>query len=567
MNRETLDAGFLLVIGACALAVAALWFARKTVRPADEVLWYKIGHFFGALWILCVGIVLVAPSAPVILWATRFAWPTSAVAEAAAFLFVRRLLTGRPVESKVIFTIFSVALATGAPAVMGASVVEFVELSAGLPIFHYGSWVIVAASFHIVLIFYQVVFSWRVWPGVEWEARNRLFILLLSIIPWIAFTAVINTVVILVTNEPYYAIAPVLAVVPMGVALWTLHEQQLPDFFAALGRVIPTSKRRFLDTLSDFENKVDQINSVEAALDRLSGIFGARVAFSPAGTAGAISGERAPVSLWIPPEGRGRLYGRRDLSRIRRLIDHIDKLRPEAVEEAARFQITGWSTDAQIPDPKPSPWIVGSAASYRAAERVRAILESEPGVIIEVDEGGEDLARGIAAASRRLLAEVDYPDQMDGGLGLARELTEEQRMPQSLLLLVRVETDYRAPIFEDAIRTLMERGAKVVIVARIGLARMAEREMFRDGRFALLEIPMLVAPNRFRRPEDLSALVDHYVAEIETSYGRRFSMTPEEREALCSEPWPGSAELLRSLLERMILYRWNADPLGTKFLA
>src|SRR6185312_4830426 len=64
-----------------------------------------------------------------------------------------------------------------------------------------------------------------------------------------------------------------------------------------------------------------------------------------------------------------------------------------------------------------------------------------------------------------------------------------------------------------------------------------------------IEIPPLRA-----RPEDIDALVDHFVAQFASRTNRNINVIPNEtREALRHHPWPGNIRELENVIQRAVI--------------
>ncbi len=81
-----------------------------------------------------------------------------------------------------------------------------------------------------------------------------------------------------------------------------------------------------------------------------------------------------------------------------------------------------------------------------------------------------------------------------------------------------------------------------------------ERGNFREDLFYRLNvIPFFVPPLR-ERAEDIPALVEHFLAEFTTSYGRKSKeLTPGAMELLVNHSWPGNVRELKNLMERIVI--------------
>lgn len=530
--------------------------------------WFFVGMVADSLWILAYASIELSSNNGEALWATRSAWIGPMLGAPAMYALVWAFVFERDMPLWGVVAFYLLSGIIHLPAMLGPFVVVHADISGLSPQWQYGPWVLVPAAFWVTILIASATLVVRNWHSLSWDKCNRLLLLLASTFVAVSVGVVTNQIMLDVLNDSrFYLVGPAVSVLPCGAAAWLLIEQHLPDSLATIGKVFPNAKSRFLESLNQFENVLEEFASADGAVDRLSAILGARVAFAPApvGVWGTPQGRGAPASLWIPPEGRKRLYGRKDVARINHLASKIEALRPRLELEAAHW-MTGWPPQSQVLEPRPMPYVVGSVASLRAGERATATLALEPGVILEVTQVGDDIARGIAKGMARTPLEVDYPDTLDEGSALIGRLTSGSRDMSHCIVIVKINSEHRVRAFEDTIGDLVTRGAKLLAISNIPMPRISELGFFREGRFATLEISAFALPARTEREEDLSALLDHFITDIENSYGRRFNMTPEEREALCSQPWAGSEEMLRALLERMIVFRWSADPSGATFL-
>ncbi len=96
---------------------------------------------------------------------------------------------------------------------------------------------------------------------------------------------------------------------------------------------------------------------------------------------------------------------------------------------------------------------------------------------------------------------------------------------------------------------------RIVAATNKDLARaVADRAFREDLYFRLSVVPLTVPPLR-DRPEDIPALVDHFVARCARELKRRNApaVSPEARRRLETYPWPGNVRELQNCIERALI--------------
>jgi two-component system response regulator AtoC len=133
-----------------------------------------------------------------------------------------------------------------------------------------------------------------------------------------------------------------------------------------------------------------------------------------------------------------------------------------------------------------------------------------------------------------------------GGTLLLDEIGD---MPQGLQAkLLRV-------LEEGEIRRLGSRDSRPVDVRLIAataqpLDTMVARGEFREDLYYRLNVVQLRIPALRERPEDIAALVTHYVRQAAERMGHSISITPGALVALTEHAWPGNVRELRNAVER-----------------
>ena len=80
---------------------------------------------------------------------------------------------------------------------------------------------------------------------------------------------------------------------------------------------------------------------------------------------------------------------------------------------------------------------------------------------------------------------------------------------------------------------------------------MVEKRCFRDDLYYRLNVFPIAIPPLRERPEDIDALVDHFVGQFARRLDRHIDVIPSEtREALRHHPWPGNVRELNDLSSR-----------------
>jgi formate hydrogenlyase transcriptional activator len=95
---------------------------------------------------------------------------------------------------------------------------------------------------------------------------------------------------------------------------------------------------------------------------------------------------------------------------------------------------------------------------------------------------------------------------------------------------------------------------RLVAATNRDLAEMVEGQRFRDDLYYRLNVfPVAVPPLR-ERPEDIEALVRHFVRRFARRMNRRIEVIPTETlDALRRHPWPGNVRELENLIQRAVI--------------
>jgi len=134
----------------------------------------------------------------------------------------------------------------------------------------------------------------------------------------------------------------------------------------------------------------------------------------------------------------------------------------------------------------------------------------------------------------------------DGGTLLLDEIAELSTGLQAKLLRVLEEGEIRRLGGRDGKRV----DVRVVAATAKPLERAVEQGEFREDLYYRLNVVRLHLPPLRERPEDVSALLTHFVRQIAQRMGHPVSITPRALVRLTGHGWPGNVRELRNAVER-----------------
>ncbi len=115
---------------------------------------------------------------------------------------------------------------------------------------------------------------------------------------------------------------------------------------------------------------------------------------------------------------------------------------------------------------------------------------------------------------------------------------------------------------------------RLVAATNRDLEEMVNRGQFRSDLYYRLNVFPVQLPPLRERPEDIPALVTHFVERFGHRMGREIeSIPPETMSALSSYPWPGNIRELQNLIERAVILSNDGvlpnplPPTGTRAIA
>ncbi|SHH28605.1 sigma-54-dependent transcriptional regulator [Ferrimonas marina] len=95
---------------------------------------------------------------------------------------------------------------------------------------------------------------------------------------------------------------------------------------------------------------------------------------------------------------------------------------------------------------------------------------------------------------------------------------------------------------------------RVIAATHRDLAEAIQQGQFREDLYYRLNVIPLTMPPLRQRPEDIPALVHHFVDQASRRYGcPPPTLAPERMKTLMSHPWPGNVRQLGNVVERLVL--------------
>ena len=138
----------------------------------------------------------------------------------------------------------------------------------------------------------------------------------------------------------------------------------------------------------------------------------------------------------------------------------------------------------------------------------------------------------------------------DGGTLFLDEIGDMSPSLQAKLLRVLEEKKFRRVGGTADVKI----DVRVIAATNRDLEKAIRERTFREDLFYRLNIIPIDLPLLRERPEDIPALVDHFLAHFSREFKRPFkSVTPGAMARLKAHPWPGNVRELRNALERACL--------------
>lgn len=169
-----------------------------------------------------------------------------------------------------------------------------------------------------------------------------------------------------------------------------------------------------------------------------------------------------------------------------------------------------------------------------------------PAELIESELFGHEKGSFTGASGRH----IGKFEQADQGTIFLDEIGDMPLNMQAKLLRVLEEGEIERIGGDKPIAV----NVRVVVATHRDLEARVRDEKFRQDLFHRIYVfPLLLPPLR-ERPEDISALVEHFAGQVCAQNGwKPVPFAPEAMEALRSYGWPGNVRELRNMVERLML--------------
>jgi formate hydrogenlyase transcriptional activator len=194
--------------------------------------------------------------------------------------------------------------------------------------------------------------------------------------------------------------------------------------------------------------------------------------------------------------------------------------------------------------------LIARAIHERSARRDRAFVKLNcaaiPSALLESELFGHERGAFTGACERKL----GRFEVADGGTLFLDEIGEIPLELQPKLLRVLQEQEFERLGGTRTIRV----DVRLVAATNRDLLRMVQEQRFRDDLYYRLNVFPIEAPPLRERPEDIPALVHHFVRRFAARMNRRIeAIPPETMHALQRHTWPGNVRQLENLVERSLI--------------
>lgn len=185
-----------------------------------------------------------------------------------------------------------------------------------------------------------------------------------------------------------------------------------------------------------------------------------------------------------------------------------------------------------------SPFASGPFVKVNCAAIPTELIESEL-------FGHEKGAYTGANTSRRGKFEL-----ADGGTIFLDEVGDLHEASQAKLLRILQEGEFHRVGGEQPVRV----NVRVIAATNRDLTEMIAQNRFREDLYYRLAVVPIRMPSLRERPQDVPALIEHFLAQFcARNNFRPKTVDPEIFPVLQSYPWPGNVRELRNMIERMAI--------------
>lgn len=226
-------------------------------------------------------------------------------------------------------------------------------------------------------------------------------------------------------------------------------------------------------------------------------------------------------------------------------LAEVDRLVALAAVEKVPVLITGETGTGKN--------VVAAAVHYRSplceGPFVGINCAALPETLIESELFGSEKGAFTGATSPR----KGLIEMADGGTLLLDEIGEMPLHLQSKLLGVIEDKKVR----RLGGSTARQVDVRIIAATNRDLAEAMKEQVFREDLYYRLNVLHIVLPPLRRHPQDIPALCDHFLSEI--NRGRHFSVADDEMRRLMDYEWPGNVRELRNVLERAVILQNNGS--------
>jgi two-component system response regulator AtoC len=197
--------------------------------------------------------------------------------------------------------------------------------------------------------------------------------------------------------------------------------------------------------------------------------------------------------------------------------------------------------------------LVARAIHRRSARREKPFVAvnctAVPRELMESEFFGHEKGAFTGAVARR----VGRFEQADGSTLFLDEVGDLDLAVQGKLLRVLQEQEITRVGARDSVRL----DVRIVTATNRDLEAAVKEGRFRDDLYYRLNVIPLRLPALRERPQDLPALLTHFLGSFSERYGRPVPLIPPDALAtLQGYAWPGNVRELRNLCERAVLMGW-----------
>ena len=172
-----------------------------------------------------------------------------------------------------------------------------------------------------------------------------------------------------------------------------------------------------------------------------------------------------------------------------------------------------------------------------------------PRELMESEFFGHEKGAFTGSVARR----VGRFEQADGSTLFLDEVGDLDLTVQAKLLRVLQEQEITRVGARDAVRV----DVRIVTATNRDLEAAVKEGRFRDDLYYRLNVIPITLPPLREKPQDLPALLDHFLGSFSARYGRPAPPPPPgAMAALEGYAWPGNVRELRNLCERAVLMGW-----------